>query len=57
MWNDDKTGIFYPSRGIGQGDNLSPYLFVIFMDRLTHMIDDQVEADYWVPMRVGRYGS
>jgi hypothetical protein len=31
--------------------------FVIFMDRLTHMIAYHIETDYWVLMRVGRYGS
>jgi hypothetical protein len=57
MWNNDKTDIFNPSRGISQGDNLSTYFFVIFMDRLTHMIAYHIETDYWVLMRVGRYGS
>jgi len=26
------------------------------MDRLSHIIADQVEAEYWKPMTAGRYG-
>jgi len=26
------------------------------MDKLSHIIADHVEAEYWKPMRAGRYG-
>jgi len=26
------------------------------MERLSHIIANQVEANYWKPMRAGRYG-
>lgn len=45
LWNSDKTNIFTPSRGIRQGDPISPYLYVICMDMLSHIIVDQLEAD------------
>jgi hypothetical protein len=56
LWNGDKTDTFTPTRGIRQGDPLSLYLFVICMDRLSHIIADQVEAHYWKPMHAGKSG-
>nr|XP_027191144.1 uncharacterized protein LOC113787019 [Cicer arietinum] len=42
LWNGDKLGSFVPSRGIRQGDPLSPYHFVICMDCLSHITVDHV---------------
>ncbi|KAL4313838.1 hypothetical protein AHAS_Ahas15G0025100 [Arachis hypogaea] len=56
LWNGGKTDIITPTRGLRQGDPLSPYLFVIAMDKLSHFIEDLVDKGDWKPMRAGREG-
>lgn len=42
LWNGDTSDEFIPSRGIRQGDPLSPYIFMLCMERLAHIIKDSV---------------
>ncbi|XP_061350360.1 uncharacterized protein LOC133295534 [Gastrolobium bilobum] len=54
LWNSSRSDPFYPSRGIRQGDPISPYLFVMCMDKLSHLIAGAVRAKRWKPMRASR---
>ncbi|GJT44054.1 retrovirus-related pol polyprotein LINE-1 [Tanacetum coccineum] len=47
LWNGEPTDAFRPSRGIRQGDPLSPYLFVMCMERFNHVIKEAVERGQW----------
>lgn len=56
LWNGDMTDSFTPSRGLRQGCPLSPYLFVLCMERLAHGITQAVEAGDWKPFQMCKNG-
>lgn len=38
LFNGDESTIFHPTRGIWQGDHISPYLFILIVEGLSAMI-------------------
>jgi hypothetical protein len=57
LWNGSKTEAFSPARGLRQGDPLSPYLFVLCMERLGAMISKCVSDGIWNPIQICKYGT
>lgn len=56
LWDGSLSEPFSPSRGVRQGDPLSPYLFALCIERLSHGISTAVDMGLWNPIQLSRGG-
>lgn len=54
--NSELSQPFTPTCGICQGDPLSPYIFVLCMERLSHCIQMAVQKQEWRRIALSRNG-
>jgi hypothetical protein len=56
LFNGGKLEPFQPTRGIRQGDPLSPYIFIMCMEFLGFLINGKCEEHLWDPVKAARNG-
>jgi len=56
LWYGAKTNKFKPTRRTNKGDPLSPYLFVLCIEKLAMHIQGKVEDGSWRPIHISKDG-
>lgn len=56
LWEGKATEFFSPTRGVRQGDPLSPFIFILCIERLSHLINSKVENGDWKSIKISKNG-
>lgn len=56
LWNGVPDVDFLPERGLRQGCPMSPYLFLLCLERLSSTIQRTVDQNIWKPIQICRDG-
>ena len=56
LFNRGKLDSFSPSRGIRQGDPISPYIFILCLEYLGLLIHEKTSLKIWKPIKASRSG-
>ncbi|XP_030942085.1 uncharacterized protein LOC115967152 [Quercus lobata] len=54
LFNEGVLEAFNPSRGLRQGDPISPYLFILCIEYLGHLIEKKCMEGVWKPLKASR---
>ena len=54
LFNGGKMEAFNPSRDLRQGDPLSPYIFILCVEFLGHLIEKKCMEGVWKPLKALR---
>ena len=56
FFNGEVLDLIFPSKGLRQGDPLSPYLFILCVNFLGQLIEEKCSAKLWNPIKVSQRG-